>query len=151
MTTIPAGLVKELRDLTGAGMMDCKRALESAGGDLEEARRILREQGLASAGQRAGRETTEGVVVDHVRDGRGALVAVGCETEPVAGNEKFCAYAEHVLELVETEGPGAVDDLEEERVELVAQIGENIAVRGAARFEAGDGEAIAAYVHPPGG
>jgi elongation factor Ts len=61
-TEISAGLVKQLRDLTGAGMMDCKRALQEANGDLEEARRILREKGMASAAKRAGRETTEGLV-----------------------------------------------------------------------------------------
>ncbi len=148
--TISASLVKELRDLTGAGMMDCKRALEATGGDVEEARRLLREKGLASAGKRAGRETTEGKVVSTVRDGeRGAMVAVGCETEPVSKNEDFLAFARRALEVVEAEGPEAVGDLEEDRVELVARLGENVAVRGAARMTAEIGEAVAAYVHPP--
>jgi len=148
--TIAASLVKELRDLTGAGMMDCKRALEETGGDLEEARRILREKGIAAAGKRAGRETSEGKVLTRVEEReRGALVAVGCETEPVSRNEEFLAYAQHILDVVYTEGPEAARDLEEERVELVAKIGENIEVRGTARFEAGSGEVLAAYVHPP--
>ncbi len=80
---------------------------------------------------------------------RGAVVAVGCETEPVSGNEEFLAYVQHVLDLVEVEGPDAAAKLDEERIQLVAKLGENIEVRGAARMEAGDGEVVSAYVHPP--
>ena len=150
MTVVTASLVKELRDLTGAGMMDCKRALEETGGDVEEARRLLRERGVALAGKRAGRGTREGKVLARVEERvRGSLVAVGCETEPVSNNEDFLAYAQHVLDVVDAEGPEAAEDLEEERVELVARIGENVELRGAARFEAESGEVVAAYVHPP--
>ncbi len=149
MTTIPANLVKELREQTGAGMMDCKRALQEADGDLEAAKRLLRERGLAQAGKRAGRETTEGVVLARVEKARGTMVAVGCETEPVSKNEEFRAFAEQVQQLVDREGPDAVEQLEAERVELVAKLGENVVVRGAARFEARDVEVLAAYVHPP--
>jgi elongation factor Ts len=150
-TTISATLVKELRDLTGAGMMECKRALVEANGDVEEARRILRERGLAAAGKRAGRVTKEGRVLTRVNGSErvGAIVAVGSETEPVAGNEAFLDFAQHVLDVVATEGAAAVENLEEERVELVARIGENIDVVGAARLEAQDGEVLASYVHPP--
>lgn len=148
-TEIPAALVKELRDLTGAGMMDCKRALVESGGDLEAARQSLREQGLAEAGKRAGRETTEGKVAAHVDGAVGAIVAVGCETEPVSGNEEFLDFVQHLLDLVRAEGPAAAESLEEERVELVAKLGENIAVVGAERYEAGDGEVVADYIHPP--
>jgi elongation factor Ts len=149
-TEIPAALVKELRDLTGAGMMDCKRALIETGGDLEAARQLLREKGLAEAGKRAGRETTEGRVVARVQDGTGAIVAVGCETEPVSGNEEFLDFAQHLLDVVFLEGPAASESLEEERVELVAKLGENIVVVGAERYGAnGDGEVVADYVHPP--
>ena len=149
-TEIPASLVKELRDLTGAGMMDCKRALIETGGDLEAARQLLREKGLAEAGKRAGRETTEGRVVARVQDGTGAIVAVGCETEPVSGNEEFLDFAQHLLDVVFFEGPAAVESLEEERVELVAKLGENVVVVGAGRYEAsGDGEVVADYTHPP--
>ncbi len=149
-TEIPAALVKELRDLTGAGMMDCKRALVESGGDLEAARLALREKGLAAAGKRAGRETSEGTVLARVEGAKGAIVAVGCETEPVSGNEEFLAYAQHVLDLVWLEGASAAESLEQERVELVAKLGENIAVVGAERFEGGeDGDVVAAYIHPP--
>jgi elongation factor Ts len=147
--TVTASLVKELRDLTGAGMMDCKRALEEAGGDIEQAQKLLREKGMAQAGKRAGRETTEGLVLAQVADGIGTIVAVGCETDPVSKNEEFRDFAQHVLDAVTVDGPGAVANLEEERVELVARIGENVAVRGVGRMAVEDGEVVAAYVHPP--
>jgi elongation factor Ts len=149
VTEIPAARVKELRDLTGAGMMDCKRALLETDGDLEEAQKLLREKGLAAAGKRAGRETNEGKVLAHLNGNRGAIVAVGCETEPVSGNDEFLAYVQHVLDVVEVEGPEAAETLEEERIQLVAKLGENIETRGAARMEAADGEVLAAYIHPP--
>jgi elongation factor Ts len=147
-TQIPAVQVKELRDLTGAGMMDAKRALVETNGDLEAARQLLREQGLASAGKRAGRETSEGTVLARVDGSRGAIVAVGCETEPVSGNEEFLAFAQHLLDVVWAEGPDAADGLEDERVELVAKLGENVAVVGAERYDAAD-EVVADYIHPP--
>ena len=152
MSQISASLVKELRERTGAGMMDCKRALEEANGDLEVATRLLREKGMASAAKRAGRATTEGRVLDRVAgDGsQGTLVAVGCETEPVSKNDDFVAFAEQVLETVERDGPGAESALEDERVALTAKLGENIVIAGAARFEAVDGGQVASYVHPPG-
>jgi elongation factor Ts len=151
MTVISASLVKELRDETGAGMMDCKRALEETGGDLEAAKRLLREKGMAQAGKRAGRATTEGLVRHRVPDERdhGTMVAVGCETEPVAKNDEFRAFAEKVLELVDANGVGAEQELEAERVELVAKLGENVTLAGAARFVTVDGSLVAAYLHPP--
>ncbi len=148
-TTISASLVKELRDRTGAGMMDCKRALEETGGDLEGARVLLRERGLASAGKRAGRATTEGLV-GYILDGQVSSIAgIGCETEPVSNNEEFQGFAERVLRAVHADGPGAVERFEEERVELVAKLGENIVVVGAERFEAPEGNVLGAYAHPP--
>jgi elongation factor Ts len=146
---ISAGLVKELRDLTGAGMMDAKRALEETGGDVEAAQRLLREQGMAAAGKKAGRETTEGEVLATVSGNVGAIVAIGCETEPVSKNEEFLRFAEAVLEAVEADGPDAVAGLEEQRLELVGRLKENIEIRGATRMEAGEGELLAEYVHPP--
>jgi elongation factor Ts len=148
---ISASLVKELRDRTGAGMMDCKRALIETGGDLEAAQKLLREQGMAGAQKRAGRETTEGKVGYILADdgSSGTMLAVGCETEPVSDNEDFLAFAEKALRLVDAEGKEALERLEDERVELVAKLGENIQFAGAARFEAVDGGRIAGYVHPP--
>jgi elongation factor Ts len=149
VTDIPADLVKQLRDETGAGMMECKRALQDAEGDLEVAKRLLRERGLAAAGKRAGRETTEGEVLATVSGNLGAVVAIGCETEPVSKNEEFLRFAESVLEAVEADGPDAVAKLDEERLELIGRLGENIELRGVARLEAGHGELLAEYVHPP--
>jgi elongation factor Ts len=149
MTDIPAALVKELRERSGAGMMDCKRALQEANGDIDEAYRLLREWGAAQAGKRAGREATEGIVLASIKNGVGTIVAVGTETDFVAKNDEFQAFAEHVLETVERDGPEAAQSLEDERTALIAKIGENIAVRGAARFEATDGERLAEYVHRP--
>jgi elongation factor Ts len=151
MAEISAQLVKELRDRTGAGMMDCKRALQETNGDMGAAIVLLRERGMAQAAKRAGRETTEGKVGYRLaEDGtKGTLVAVGCETEPVSNNDEFLAYAKKVLEAVDANGVGAEAELEEERVGLSAKLGENIAVAGTARFEAVDGARIAAYAHPP--
>ena len=148
-TQIPAAQVKELRDLTGAGMMDAKRALVETNGDLDAARQLLREQGLASAGKRAGRETTEGTVVSRVDGSRGAMVAVGCETEPVSGNEEFLGFAQSLLDVVWAEGAEAAEALEEERVELVAKLGENLVVVGAERYAVAGDEVVADYIHPP--
>jgi elongation factor Ts len=79
----------------------------------------------------------------------GAIVAVGCETEPVSKNDEFLAFAEAALEAVEAEGPDALAGLDERRMELIAKIGENIELAGSTRMEAGDGELLAEYVHPP--
>ena len=151
MAEIAAALVKELRDRTGAPMMDCKRALQETNGDIESAVRVLREKGIAGAAKRADRATPEGKVGYRLaEDGRlGTMVAVGCETEPVSGNDEFLAFAKKVLEVVEANGPGAEKELEEERAQLSGRLGENISVAGAARFEAVDGARVAAYAHPP--
>jgi elongation factor Ts len=149
MAEISASLVKELRELTGAGMMDCKRALQETDGDLEAARKLLRERGMAQAGKRAGRETTEGRVLVRTEAGVGAIVAVGCETEPVSNNEEFRAFAETALDTVFHDGEGAAERLEAQRVELVAKLGENIVIRTERQVQAIGGEDIASYVHAP--
>jgi elongation factor Ts len=151
MAEISAALVKELRERTGAGMMDCKRALQETNGDMEQAIVLLREKGMAKAAKRADHATSEGKVGYRIaEDGsRGTMVAVGCETEPVSNNDEFLAYAKRVLESVEKDGPGAESSLDEERVALSGKLGENIVVAGTARFEAVDGALIAAYAHPP--
>jgi elongation factor Ts len=146
---ISAGQVKELRDRTGAGMMTAKRALEETGGDIDAAQRLLREQGIAAAGKKAGRETTEGIVLSTVSGNEGVLVAIGCETEPVSKNEEFLSFAERVLEAVESDGPDGASSLEEQRLELIGRIGENVEIRGAARLDAEGDELLAEYVHPP--
>jgi elongation factor Ts len=149
VTEIGAALVKELRDSTGAGMMACKQALVDTGGDIEAARKLLREKGMAQAGKRAGRETTEGRVLARIDGPIATIVGVGCETEPVSKNDEFLAFAQKALDEVAAHGEGAVAALDAEKVELIAKIGENIAIRESHRLEASDGEVLAAYVHPP--
>ena len=151
MAEISAALVKELRDRTGAGMMDCKRALQETNGDMDAAVTLLRERGMAQAQKRAGRETTEGLVGYRLAEdnAKGTMVAVGCETEPVSKNDEFQAFAKKVLDAVDAGGVGAEAELEAERVELGIKLGENIVIAGAARFEAIDGGSVAAYAHPP--
>jgi elongation factor Ts len=146
VTEISAGLVKELRDQTGAGMMACKQALQETGGDLEAARTLLRERGMAAAGKRADRATTEGLVGVIADADTASIVGVGCETEPVSRNDAFQAFAERILRAVHADGPAAVDAFEDERTALIAQLGENIVIAGADRLEGGT---LAAYVHPP--
>jgi len=143
MTEISASQVKELRDMTGAPMMDAKRALVETQGDLEKAAQLLREKGLAAAAKRAGRQVTEGRVIARIENTHGAIVAVGSETEPVSKNDEFLGFAERVIDAVEKEGPDAIAELETERVDLVARIGEHIEVVGASRFEAHDDEVLA--------
>jgi elongation factor Ts len=147
MTEITAAMVKELRDATSAGMMECKRALQETDGDFDEAVKLLREKGMASAAKRADRATSEGKVGVMVREKVGAIAAIGCETEPVSNNEDFLSYAEKTLTTV-FEG-GEAESLEAERVELAAKLGENIQVVGAKRMEATDGEELSFYVHSP--
>ena len=146
-TDISAGLVKQLRDRTGAGMMECKRALQETAGDIDAAIVLLREKGMAQASKRADRATTEGLVGAIVEAGVGSIVGVGCETEPVSRNDEFQVFAERVLRAVQADGPDAVARFEEKRLELIGKLGENIVVVGSARFDS-DGT-IAAYVHPP--
>jgi elongation factor Ts len=147
MTDITAAMVKELRDATGAGMMDCKRALQETEGDFDDAVKVLREKGMASAAKRADRQTTEGIVLVRAENAAAAIAAVGCETEPVSKNEDFLAFADAVLGAVFDGGdPG---DLEEQRVDVAARLGENIQIVGSRRLEAGSGEYFDTYVHTP--
>jgi elongation factor Ts len=118
---------------------------------MEAAIVLLREKGMAQAAKRADRATSEGKVGYRIMpdNSRGTMVAVGCETEPVSNNDEFLAYAKNVLDRVEEKGVGAESELEDERTQLSAKLGENIVVTGAARFEAVDGGIVAAYTHPP--
>jgi elongation factor Ts len=149
MTEISAAMVKQLRDATSAGMMDCKRALEETEGDFDSAVKLLREKGMASAAKRADRETTEGIVLTRIEGATAAIVAVGCETEPVSKNDDFRAFAQKVLDAVFEKGEDAVADVDAERVELTAKLGENIQIVGGRRIQTSNGEVLSGYVHPP--
>ncbi len=149
MTEISAAMVKQLRDATSAGMMDCKRALEETGGDFDSAVKLLREKGMASAAKRADRETTEGIVLTRIEGSTAAIVAVSCETEPVSKNDDFRAFAQKVLDAVFESGEDGVTGLDAERVELTAKLGENIQIVGVRRIQSSNGEILSGYVHPP--
>ncbi len=126
---IPAGLVKELREKTGAGMMDCKKALVETGGDLEEAATLLRKQGLAAAAKRSGREANEGTVASYIHQGGqlGVLVEVNCETDFVARTDRFQQFARDVALNVAAMKPQYVsaddvpDDYKEREREVYAE------------------------------
>jgi elongation factor Ts len=149
MADIPAKLVMELRGATGAPMMDAKRALQETGGDMEAAKVWLRERGMAQAAKRADRATSEGLVGYRIDGGKGTIVGVGCETEPVSKNEEFQAFAKKVLETVESNGVDGAASLDEERQQLSGKLGENIVVVDSAQFTAGDDEIVTGYAHPP--
>ncbi len=150
MTEISAAMVKQLRDATSAGMMDCKRALQETDGDFDAAVKLLREKGMAQAAKRAGRETSEGKVDVRIDGNVGAIAAVGCETEPVSKNDDFHAFVAAVLDAVHADGEAAVAGLEAARVDIAAKLGENIQIIGAKRMEASGDELLSSYVHPPG-
>jgi elongation factor Ts len=104
---------------------------------------------MASAAKRAGRETTEGIVMTESDDARGTIVAVGCETEPVSKNDDFRKFAVDVLREVHDRGESAVEVLEEQRTDLSARLGENIQILGARRLTATHASTFVSYVHPP--
>ncbi|MFB3788757.1 MAG: translation elongation factor Ts [bacterium] len=120
MATISASQVKELRDKTGAGMMDCKKALNESNGDLEKAIKYLREKGIADASKRAGRATKEGVVLSYIHPGNkiGVLVEINCETDFVARNELFQGFAKDIAMHIAASSPLCVTR-EEVPVQLV--------------------------------
>ena len=127
MSSISKDDVLSLREKTGAGLIDCKRALVESNGDIEEAVSILRKKGVASAAKKAGRDAGEGIVAQYIADdfSKGILVEVNCETDFVAKNDDFVSFATSVAQQL-LDNPDA--DLEEQRVEQVAKIGENIRI-----------------------
>lgn len=157
MADITAALVKELRDKSGAGMMDCKTALTETGGDIEAAVDWLRTKGLAAASKKAGRVAAEGLVGCAVADGKGVVVEVNSETDFVARNEQFQEFVTAVAEtaltvdgdlerLTATELPGTGKPVSEALTDMVATIGENMTLRRAACISVGDG-VVSSYVH----
>lgn len=161
MAQITAVIVKELRERTGAGMMDCKKALVATEGDMEKAIDFLREKGLSQAAKKAGRVAAEGAVVAYVtEDGKtGAIVEVNCETDFVGKNENFQALAKSIAELIVKTNPADVDALlasemdgktvKDVVTEAIAKIGENISVRRFVRYESAEGK-VYSYIHGGG-
>jgi elongation factor Ts len=149
MAEITAAAVGKLREMTNAGLMQCKQALTEAGGDLDKAVDILRKKGIATAGSKGGREAKDGLIVQHILPGSrvGVLVEINCETDFVARNETFRAFCDEVARKL------ALDpkvDLEADRVAQVAKIGENIKISRSERLEVSGNGLISAYIHTGG-
>ena len=155
---ITAALVKELRERTGAGMMECKKMLTETNGDIDLAIEELRKRGAAQADKKAGRIAAEGTIVTLVEGATAATVEVNCETDFVAKDENFVAFANGVAAAVLAGTPADVEALsasaleggqtvEEARQALIAKIGENITVRRFELINAADGETLGSYQH----
>lgn len=161
MSGISAAAVKALREQTGAGMMDCKRVLQDAGGDPKKAVELLRERGLAKAGKREGRVTSEGVIAIAIGGSDGGMVELGCETDFVARTDDFAALAESLASAVAADagidGPDALlaHRIEEEQVAdrvsaAIASLGENVVVKRTARLSVNGTGIVGGYVHAGG-
>jgi elongation factor Ts len=157
MANITASMVKDLRDKTGAGMMDCKNALNETAGDMEAAIDWLRKKGISKAAKKAGRAAAEGLVGVAVDAGTGVLLEVNAETDFVARNEEFKSFVKDASRLALQEGgdlekllaaPMGSSSVQHTLTELVAKIGENMSVRRAAVISVNPG-VVAAYVHNP--
>ena len=146
MGEITASAVGKLREMTNAGLMDCKKALGEANGDFEAAVDILRKKGQASAAKKAGREAKEGVIASHIAPGAkvGVMVEINCETDFVARNESFRAFCDDVAKKLAA-NPSA--ELEADRVAAVSRIGENVLIGRHSRIEVNGNGLVAAYIH----
>ena len=159
---ITAELVKQLREKTGAGMMDCKKVLTETDGDMEKAAELLRERGIAKAAKKSGRVAAEGLVCSYVSEDKkvGAIVEVNAETDFVAKNEEFKAFCADVAEIVAKTNPADVEALLVEKYKdtdktvqetltgKIATIGENMTIRRFARFETNG--LVESYIHGDG-
>lgn len=157
MAEITAALVKDLREKTGAGMMDCKKALAETGGDLDAAIDWLRKKGLSAASKKAGRVAAEGLVAVAVKDNSGAIVEVNSETDFVGRNPQFQALASGVAAVALSTGddvakieaaafPGSSRNVKDEVTHAIATIGENMTLRRAKKLTV-DGGVVVSYVH----
>ena len=159
---ITAKSVKELREMTGAGMMDCKKALTETNGDIEKAVEFLREKGLAAAAKKAGRVAAEGLVKTYISEDKkkAGIIEVNCETDFVAANDQFVNLVDTLAKMVVETNVNTVEELLEEKysedktvkealTELIATLGENMTVRRFKKFEVANG-AIQTYIHGGG-
>src|SRR5574344_325235 len=151
--TITAQMVKELRDKTGAGMMDCKKALTESNGDMEKAQEVLRQKGISSAEKKMGRIAAEGLIATAIEGDKGAMIELNCETDFVAKKEEFKALANDIAKFVATSLATTVEDilkadfngkaLEEVIKEKIGKIGEKITLRRIEKYEGN----LATYIH----
>ena len=159
---ISANLVKELREKTGAGMMDCKKVLTETNGDMEKASELLRERGIAKAAKKSSRIAAEGLVQAYVSDDKkvGAVIEVNAETDFVAKNEEFRTFVDDLVKQVAEKNPANVEDLlaqkyldtdksvQEVLTDKIATIGENMSIRRFVRYES-EG-IVESYIHGDG-
>jgi elongation factor Ts len=156
---ITASIVKELRDKTNAGMMDCKKVLTETNGDIEASIKLLRERGIMKAGSKSDRAATEGIITARVNDGAttGILLEVNCETDFVSRNDNFQAFVteiadklaasdakDHAAALAISHGDSSLENFVKEKV---LELGENIQLRKFVRFDAASGGVVASYIH----
>ncbi|MBS6501155.1 MAG: elongation factor Ts [Clostridium sp.] len=159
---ITAQSVKELREKTGAGMMDCKKALTEAQGDMEKAIEILREKGLAAAAKKAGRVAAEGIVKTYISEDKksAGIVELNCETDFVAANEEFVTFADRLAQMASTTSATTVEEFVAEKYDaentvsealtaLIAKLGENMTVRRFNKFAVANG-VVESYIHGGG-
>lgn len=157
---ITAQLIKELRDRTGAGMMDCKKALTNSNGDMDEAIKWLRENGIAKAAKKGDRVAAEGVTVAKANGNVGIIAEVNAETDFVAQNDKFMKLVDQIADLLLANKPASLEDalkikttdgtLEDTIVQATATIGEKITLRRITVMEKSDKDAFGAYIHMGG-
>jgi len=143
--------VKALREATGAGMMDCKKALEETDGDLDAAKQLLREKGLAASAKRDDRDNNQGVVALKVEGNVGAIVQLKSETDFVAGSDQFKAEADALVDLVLSDGADAVSKRDAELEELKITLKEKIELGEVVHMAAADGNTVGSYTHIQGG
>lgn len=159
---ITASMVKELREITGAGMMDCKKVLVEADGDMEAAVKLMREKGMAKAAKKAGRVAAEGLVKTVVKDGKAAIVEVNSETDFVSKNDAFVAFVENVANQALNSSADSIEvfmnepwyldetkDVQTVQTEHIAKIGENLTIRRFKTLDSKDNE-VAEYTHGGG-
>ena len=151
MAEFTAKDVQALRASMGVGMMDAKRALTDNDGDVEAAKRWLREKGLAKAEERADRGSTQGAVAVARHDGAAALVSLRCETDFVAKSPEFTALADAIAQLVAAKGESAAAERQDDLDKLRITLKENIGLGEIRRFEAAEGSALDAYLHVQNG
>ncbi len=143
--------VQTLRQATGAGMMDCKKTLEETGGDMEAAKQLLREKGLAASAKRDDRENAQGVVALVVDGDVGAIVKLKCETDFVASSDQFKQEAEELAELVASKGTEAVSERASVLEDLKISLKEKIELGDVVRIAAAPGNVLGSYQHVQGG
>ena len=159
---ISAAMVKELREKTGAGMMDCKKVLTETDGDMEKASELLRERGIAKAAKKSGRVAAEGLVDSYLSEDKkvGSIVEINSETDFVAKNEEFKAFVKDIAKIVAIKNPSDVESLLNEKyfdtdkkvsevlTDKIATIGENLSIRRFVRFESNG--LVESYIHGEG-